>query len=127
MHEQMFHDVGDTLAHIEDDLREGNFKMPQSEQQRTAKNELVAMRHQVGMLKLCYQEMQATLEQAFQCLAHGSIAPADADAVRSTVLILHAQLWSIGAEQADTILKQIHAERCRLSDLSDARERGISR
>ncbi len=90
-HEQMFRDAGDLLAHISDDMREGNFEMPQSEQQRTAKNELIAMRHNVTLLMQCYQEMQATLEQAFQCLAHGSIAPAEANDVRSTMLILHAQ------------------------------------
>lgn len=129
----MFSDVGDTLAHIEDDLREGNFEMPQrrglrtSEQQRTAKNGLIAMRYQVTLLMQCYQEMQATIDQAFQCLAHGSIAPADADAVRSTVLIFHAQLRSAGTDQADEILKQIHAERCRLINLSDAREREFRR
>ncbi len=127
MRERMFNDMGDTLAHIEDDLREGNFEMPQSEQQRTAKNGIIAMRYQVTLLMQCYQEMQATLDQAFQCLAHGSIAPADADAMRSTILIFHAQLRSAGADQADEILKQIHAERCYLINLSDAQKRGIAR
>ncbi len=124
MCERMFRDESDLQAHLEDDLREGNFEVQQrtSEQQRTAKNELIAMRHNIGMLIACYQAIQMTLDQAFQCLAHGSITPAEGDAVRSTMLIFHAQLRSAGVYQADEILGQIQAERRYLITLSDARK-----
>jgi hypothetical protein len=87
-----------------------------SEQQRIAKNGLIAMRHRVTLLMQCYQELQATIDQAFHCLAHGHISPAEADTVRSTVLTFHVQLRSAGADQADALLQQIQTERRRLKD-----------